>query len=86
MHRATLHDYITRTADRLLQLALRVRIGWIIGLGRSYEHHRARQKYIVISCAGPVLGRAAAVSKLRPEELQLSGNLPWEPWHQEGPR
>lgn len=93
MHRATLHDYITRTANRLLQPALRVRIGWIIGLGRRYEHHRARQKYIVVSGAGSVLGRASVFSKLRPQEGALvkrtmgalapggtSLNLMFAPW------
>lgn len=63
MHRATLHDHVTGMADRLSQLARHTLICWIIGLVRGDKHHRARQEYVVVSRAGPVLGHVSAVSK-----------------------
>lgn len=62
MHRATLHNHVTRTADRLPQLGRHVCVPWVIGLVRRDKHNRARQEYIIISRAGPVLGHVSAVS------------------------
>lgn len=79
MHCTTLYDHVTRTAYRLQQLDRPVRIARVIGLGRGDEHHGARQEYIVVSRAGPVLFSHICSQQAEPKQKTA---LPEPPPHQ----
>lgn len=70
MHRTTLHDHVTRMADRLSQLARHAGIAWIVGLVRRYQNDGTVQDYVVVGRAGPVL-KSRACSQLAALPRQL---------------